>query len=78
MPVGPHITDLVSFPLRTVIDLVPGDESAEAKKARAEKRNWLAERDYRIIEVRDAEVEKDLPRLLDRLNAAILEHRGST
>ena len=78
VPVGPHITDLVSFALRTVIDLVPGDESAEAKGARAEKRNWLAEREYRIIEVRAAEVERDLPALLDRLNAAILEHRGST
>jgi tRNA/rRNA methyltransferase len=76
VPVGPHITDLVSFPLRTVIDLVPGDESAEARQARAEKRNWLAERDYRIIEVHAAEVENDLPKLLDRLNAAILEGRG--
>jgi tRNA/rRNA methyltransferase len=77
VPVGPHITDLVSFPLRTVIDLVPGDESAEAKEARAEKRSWLADRNYRIIEVRDAEVENDLPQLLDRLNAAVLENRGS-
>jgi tRNA/rRNA methyltransferase len=75
VPVGPHITDLVSFPLRTVIDLVPGDESAEAKEARAEKRSWLADRNYRIIEVRDAEVENDLPQLLDRLNAAVLENR---
>ena len=76
VPVGPHITDLVSFPLRTVIDLVPGDESAEAKEARAEKRSWLADRNYRIIEVREAEVENDLPRLLDRLNDAVLENRG--
>ncbi len=29
-PVGRHITDLVSFPLRLVIDLVPGDESEAA------------------------------------------------
>jgi tRNA/rRNA methyltransferase len=76
VPVGPHITDLVSFPLRTVIDLVPNDESAEAKEARAEKRSWLADRTYRIIEVRDAEVENDLSQLLDRLNAAVLENRG--
>jgi tRNA/rRNA methyltransferase len=59
-----------------VIDLVPEEESAEAKGARAEKRNWLAEREYRIIEVRAGEVERDLPQLLNRLNAAILEHRG--
>jgi tRNA/rRNA methyltransferase len=78
VPVGRHITDLVSFPLRTVIDLVPGDESPEAKGARTDKRNWLVERGYRIIEVRAAEVERDLPALLDRLNAAILENRGLT
>ncbi len=76
VPVGPHIADLVSFALRTVIDLVPEDESAEAKGARAGKRTWLAERGYRIIEVRAGEVERDLPQLLNRLNAAILEHRG--
>jgi hypothetical protein len=34
------------------------------------------ERDYRIIEVHAAEVERDLPQLLDRLNAVILENRG--
>lgn len=77
VPVGPHITDLVSFPLRTVIDLVPEEESAEARDARAEKRSWLVERNYRIFEVRAAEVERDLAALLDRLNAAILENRGS-
>ena len=71
VPIGPHITDLVSFPLRTVIDLVPAEESEEAKRAREEKRVWLAEREYRIIEVRDAEVEGDLPALLNRLNTEI-------
>ena len=35
VPVGPHITDLVSFPLRWSIDLVPADESEAAAKARA-------------------------------------------
>jgi tRNA/rRNA methyltransferase len=77
VPVGAHIVDLVSFPLRSVIDLVPGEESTEAKGARVEKRTWLAERGYRIIEVRAAEVEENLPALLDRLNAAILASRGS-
>ena len=36
-PVGQHICDFVSFPLRLVIDLVPADESAAAAKARAHK-----------------------------------------
>ena len=29
VPVGPHITDIVSFPLRVVIELVPADEVAD-------------------------------------------------
>src|SRR5258706_2029223 len=36
VPVGAHITDFVSFPLRLVIDLVPAQESETAAKERAE------------------------------------------
>src|SRR5215475_623829 len=42
-PVGRHICDFVSFPLRLVIDLVPSEESAAAAAARARKRAWLVE-----------------------------------
>ena len=38
VPIGPHIVDIVSFPLRTVIELVPPEESAEAEQTRAERR----------------------------------------
>ncbi len=71
VPVGPHITDLVSFPLRTVIDLVPGDETDVAAKARTEKHAWLAEREYRVISVRLADIEADAGKVLDELAAAI-------
>lgn len=71
VPVGPHIADFVSFPLRTVLDLVPGQESDAAATARVEKRVWLAERDYRVIEVNASEIETDVRRVLDRLDAAI-------
>ena len=40
-PVGRHIADLVSFPLRVVIDLCRTEESEAAAKARAERRAWL-------------------------------------
>ena len=42
MPVGPHIADFVSFPLKCVIDLVPAAESEAAAQARAEQaaRGW--------------------------------------
>ena len=67
MPVGTHITDFVSFPLRVVIDLAPVQESAAAANARAGKRAWLIERGYRVLAVEARAVETDLPAVLDRL-----------
>jgi tRNA/rRNA methyltransferase len=71
VPVGPHITDLVSFPLRTVIDLMPGEETDAAAKARAGKHAWLVEREYRVLPVRFADIEADAGKVLDDLAAAI-------
>jgi tRNA/rRNA methyltransferase len=70
-PIGSHIADVVSFPLRVVIDLVPDDESEAAAASRAAKRAWLAERGYRIVDVRATEVEADAKAVLDRLAAEI-------
>ena len=70
-PIGQHVCDFVSFPLRLVIDLVPHEESLAAVAARTQKRAWLAERDYRIVEIGTAEVEVDLAATLDRLARAI-------
>ena len=70
-PVGRHICDFVSFPLRLVIDLVPADEGAAAAEARAEKRAWLAERDYTIVDVPAADIEADLAGVLDRLGRLV-------
>ena len=71
VPVGPHITDFVSFALRLVLDLKPDEESAEAAAARTAKRAWLAERGYRVIEVRAADAERDVGKLLDELAPVI-------
>jgi tRNA/rRNA methyltransferase len=71
VPVGPHITDMVSFGLRAVIDIVPGEESAEAAKARADKHAWLAERGYRVLPLRAADIEADAVKVLDGLAAAV-------
>ena len=71
VPVGTHITDFVSFPLRVVIDIVPAQESDLAAKARNDKRAWLDERGYRVFAVEAATIESDLPQVLDRLAAAI-------
>jgi len=71
VPVGTHITDFVSFPLRLVIDVVPAHESTAAVKARAERRAWLSERGYRVLDVDARAIEVDLPRVLDQLAQAI-------
>ena len=73
VPVGPHITDFVSFPLRLVIELVPAQESKIAAKARGERRTWLMERGYRVLEVAAEAVEAGPPRLLDDLARTMAE-----
>ncbi len=71
VPVGPHIVDFVSFALRAAIDLVPDGESAAAATTRAEKRAWLAARDYRVVEVKAAEIKSDVRGVLDHLAVLI-------
>jgi tRNA/rRNA methyltransferase len=65
VPIGPHIVDIVSFPLRAVIDLVPEGESGEAAQTRARKCAWLKARDYRVYEVAASEVEADVAAALE-------------
>jgi tRNA/rRNA methyltransferase len=67
VPVGPHISDFVSFPLRVVIEMVPQGESAQASKARRERAAWLAQRGYRIIAIAVEQIEGDLAGILDRI-----------
>jgi tRNA/rRNA methyltransferase len=69
VPVGPHITDVVSFPLRVALELVPADELAAATTARAARRAYLTERGYRVVDVAMAEVEADVGKVLDGLEA---------
>jgi tRNA/rRNA methyltransferase len=70
-PVGTHIVDFVSFSLRVVIDLVPANESEIAEKSRSDRRAWLIERGYRVLDVAAGDVEADLPCLLDRLAESV-------
>src|SRR6266852_4747321 len=67
VPIGPHIVDIVSFPLRAVIDLVPGGESPEAAQTRTRKRAWLTARDYRVCAVAALDVEADVVAALERI-----------
>jgi tRNA/rRNA methyltransferase len=71
-PVGPHIIDFVSFPLRLAVELVPSEESADAAKMRAERRAWLTERGYRIFSATMGHVQADVGNVLDTLHATII------
>ena len=74
-PIGPHVADLVSFPLRIVVDVVPDSEDAKAAEARRQKLDWMRERDYRIVEVRADAVMADVDAVLDRILAVIADAR---
>src|SRR5579864_8581863 len=71
VPVGPHIADFVSFPLRIVIEVVPEDESEAVAKTRHARHAWLKERDYRILTKRSAALAADVTAVLDDLLAKI-------
>ena len=71
IPVGANIVDIVSFPLRIAIDLVPHDESAEAARSRANRTAWLKERNYSVIEIGTPDIEKNVAGVLDGLAAMV-------
>ena len=70
-PVGPHICDFVSFPLRLVIDLTPAEEGTVAAKTRADKYAWLADRGYKIVSMPEPLVEADLAAALNQIDRTI-------
>ena len=66
-PIGQHICDFVSFPLRLVVEVVPPDESAAAAKTRADKYAWLKERGYNVLELSSCAIETDMAGTLERI-----------
>jgi tRNA/rRNA methyltransferase len=70
-PVGRHIPDFVSFVHRIAIELVNPTESDAIVADRAGRRTWLEARDYRVVEMRVADVERDLEAELVRLEASL-------
>ncbi|MEI7804713.1 MAG: TrmJ/YjtD family RNA methyltransferase [Hyphomicrobiales bacterium] len=71
VPVGKHIPDFVSFPLRMVVEMQQPDESGEGAKARGERSTWFSERGYRFVTLQAADVEKDVGKVLDELSSVI-------
>ena len=74
-PVGRHIPDFVSFVQRIAIELVNANESEAIVADRAGRRAWLAQRDYRVIEMTVGDVESDLEAELSRLEAMLASAR---
>jgi tRNA/rRNA methyltransferase len=72
-PVGRHIPDFVSFAHRIAIELENPDETETIAADRASRKAWLEARDYRVVNMRVADVEGDLVAELDRLEARLQE-----
>jgi tRNA/rRNA methyltransferase len=70
-PVGRHIPDFVSFVHRIAIELINPDETEVIAKDRAARQAWLEARDYRVINMQVADVERDLARELERLESSL-------
>ena len=71
VPIGQHVCDFVSFPLKCVVDILPAEEAAEATQARAIKRSWLAERGYRMFEFQASDIEREVAAVLETLDTAL-------
>jgi tRNA/rRNA methyltransferase len=80
VPVGPHICDLVSFPLRLAIEVAPGEQSAAAQQTRETRRAWLTERNYRVLEIAADAIQADIAKVLDEIAIAAggPPHGGAT
>jgi len=74
-PVGRHIPDFVCFAHRIAIELVNPDESDAIVADRANRRAWLEARDYRVVEMQVADVERDLDGELVRLEGSLRQGR---
>ncbi|MBR0896264.1 TrmJ/YjtD family RNA methyltransferase [Bradyrhizobium tropiciagri] len=74
-PVGRHIPDFVSFVHRTAIELVNPNESEAIGTDRAKRRAWLEARDYRVVDMQVADIERDLDAELARLEAGLQQGR---
>jgi len=74
-PVGRHIPDFVSFVHRIAVELENPGETETIVADRAARKTWLEARDYRVIAMRVADVERDLAAELERLEASLLERR---
>jgi len=72
VPIGPHIADFVSFPRRCVVELVAAEETEAAAHTRLVRKEWLQAHDYRVFDVKAADVERDVGKVLDEIAGSAL------
>jgi tRNA/rRNA methyltransferase len=70
-PIGRHIPDFVSFVHRIAIELVNEGETETIAQDRARRCAWLESRDYRVMEMKVGDVERELESELARLEAIL-------
>ncbi|MDE2471687.1 MAG: DUF559 domain-containing protein, partial [Bradyrhizobium sp.] len=70
-PVGRHIPDFVSFVHRIAVELVNAGETEAIARDRAVRRAWLEQRNYRVVEMKITDVERDLETELARLQSVL-------
>src|ERR1700742_3358827 len=70
-PVGRHIPDFVSFVNRLAIELENPGEGEAIVADRATRQAWLEARDYKVVHMRVADVERDLEAELVRLDEVL-------
>src|SRR5437899_670724 len=70
-PVGRHIPDFVSFVHRIAIELINPGESQVILSERAARKTWLEARDYKVISMSVADVERDLATELARVETSL-------
>jgi tRNA/rRNA methyltransferase len=70
-PVGRQIPDFVSFVFRVAVELIGANDTDDVAKDRRERRAWLEARDYRVVDVREADVMGDLDGVLAELETSL-------
>jgi tRNA/rRNA methyltransferase len=70
-PVGRQIPDFVSFVHRLAIELVNPDESETIVADRAARKAWLEQRNYRVVSISTTDIENNLDKQLERLQACL-------
>lgn len=78
VPIGPHVADIVSLPLRLILDIRPVDESDEMTARRADKRAWLEARRYRVASVDGETAARDPGLVLDALVGVVADAMSTT